>query len=79
MAFGIITIVIYCLMNSMPHFLYGPGDDALSLTVEYGGVKDDEQTKVVQAANNKKLICQTNGNEKPVLAVLSHFNFGIFQ
>lgn len=61
MAFGIITIVVYCLMNSMPHFLYGPGDDALSLTIEYGGVKDDEQTKVVQETNNKKLICQTNG------------------
>lgn len=73
MAFGIVTIVVYCLMNSMPHFLYGPGDDALSLTVEYGGVKDDEQTKVVQETNNKKLICQTNGTSsqfylKPILS-----------
>lgn len=24
-------------MNALPHFLYGPGHDALSLTVEYGG------------------------------------------
>jgi solute carrier organic anion transporter family, member 5A len=61
MAFGIVTIVIYCVLNCMPHFLFGPGDDALSLTVEYGGVKDDQQTKAIQEMNNKKLICQSNG------------------
>lgn len=61
MAFGIVTIVIYCLLNSAPHFIYGPGEDALSLTVEHGGVKDDQQTKLLQDMNNNKLICQTNG------------------
>jgi len=61
MAFGILTIVIYCLMNVMPHFLYGPGEDALALTVEHGGVRDDEQSKAIQDLNNKKLLCQSNG------------------
>lgn len=63
MALGIVTIVIYCLMNVMPHFLYGPGDDALALTIEHGGVKDDDQTKAVQEINNKKLLCQRNGKK----------------
>lgn len=48
-------------MNVLPHFLYGPGDDALSLTLEHGGVRDDEQTKAVQEMNNRKLLCQRNG------------------
>lgn len=61
MAFGILTIVIYCLMNVTPHFIYGPGEDALSLTVEHGGVRDDEQTKAIMEKNNQKLICQSNG------------------
>lgn len=61
MAVGILTIVIYCLMNVIPHFLYGPGDDALLLTVEHGGVKDDEKTKAVQETDNNLLICRRNG------------------
>jgi hypothetical protein len=36
-ALGIYTVVLYCLMTALPHLLYGPGEDALSLTVEYGG------------------------------------------
>lgn len=50
-------------MNAAPHFIYGPGDDALALTVEHGGVKDEEQTKAIQEINNKKLICQQNGKK----------------
>ena len=61
MAVGIITIVIYCLMNVTPHFLYGPGSDSLSLTVEFGGVRDDQQTKALQESNDRKIICQMNG------------------
>lgn len=62
MAVGILTIVIYCLLNAVPHFLYGPGEDALSLTVEHGGVKDDDKTKAVQEMDNNLLVCQRNGN-----------------
>lgn len=65
MAFGILSIVGYCLLNSMPHFIYGPGEDALSLTVEGGGVRDDQQSKALQEVNNKKLLCQSNGKAFP--------------
>lgn len=33
---GLVTIIAFCMMNILPHWLYGPGEDALSLTVEYG-------------------------------------------
>jgi hypothetical protein len=76
MALGILTIVVYCLINATPHFLYGPGEDALSLTIEHGGVKDDEQTKTIQEKNNKKLLCQRNGKGKILfLFVLLTKNF----
>ncbi|CAH0562581.1 unnamed protein product [Brassicogethes aeneus] len=35
MALGMYTVVLFCLLTALPHFLYGPGSDALSLTVEY--------------------------------------------
>lgn len=53
-------MIVYCLLNSAPHFMYGPGDDALALTEEFGAVKDDQQSNALQEINNQKLICQTN-------------------
>ncbi|KAL5284831.1 hypothetical protein ACFFRR_006883 [Megaselia abdita] len=35
LGFGLISIMLYCLLTSLPHFLYGPGTDALQLTKEY--------------------------------------------
>ncbi|XP_058794443.1 solute carrier organic anion transporter family member 74D isoform X2 [Phymastichus coffea] len=35
-AFGIYTVVLFCCLTMLPHFLYGPGEDALVLTKEYG-------------------------------------------
>jgi hypothetical protein len=32
-------------MSALPHLLYGPGDDALALTVEYGGIVDKNSTQ----------------------------------
>lgn len=52
------------MMNAAPHLIYGPGEDALALTVEHGGVRDEEQTKAIQDFNNRKLICQQNGMRK---------------
>lgn len=58
---GIITIVIYCLLNATPHFLYGPGEEAISLAMEHGAVRDPIQTKMLQDIENKKLLCKRNG------------------
>lgn len=43
-ALGVYTVVVFCIMNALPHFLYGPGLDALSLTAEYGGRYDGNAT-----------------------------------
>jgi hypothetical protein len=53
-AMGIYTVVLYCLMSALPHLMYGPGDDALALTVEYGGIVDQNAT---QEAISKFLPC----------------------
>lgn len=58
---GLGTIVIFCLMNIMPHFLYGPGEDALSLTAEYGGQFDANSTIEVLEKEKRKTLCNTNG------------------
>lgn len=42
--------------------MYGPGEDALSLTREFNGVMDDEQTQKVYDAQNRKLMCQKGEN-----------------
>ncbi|CAG2056604.1 unnamed protein product [Timema podura] len=36
MGAGIFTVVIYCVLTALPHFIYGSGEDALALTAEYG-------------------------------------------
>jgi hypothetical protein len=54
-ALGIYTVVLYCLMSALPHLLYGPGEDALALTVEYGGIVDLNAT---QEAISKCLLCR---------------------
>ena len=35
-ASGTLVIALACFMRMLPHFLYGPGQDALELTLEYG-------------------------------------------
>jgi hypothetical protein len=48
-------------MNAAPHFFFGAGDEALSLTEEYGAVMDVEHSKALQEMKDKKLLCRTNG------------------
>lgn len=61
---GLVLIVLNAIITAMPHFIYGSGSEALSLTVEYGGVRNEGQSVEVQAAENQKLLCRTNGNFK---------------
>lgn len=52
-----LTIGIFCLMNAWPHFLFGPGQDALDATVEFGRSDFNKST-----AKQHKELCQTGGN-----------------
>lgn len=58
---GLVLIVLNSIITAMPHFIYGSGSEALSLTTEYGGVKNDGQSDLIQEAENRKLLCRTNG------------------
>lgn len=47
MALGTLTMVMFCLLTALPHLLYGPGEDALQLTEEYGSSHDADATFLV--------------------------------
>ena len=58
--FGLLTIVAFCLLTSLPHFLYGPGEQALSLTREFGASENDNTTIEVLERERQKTLCRTN-------------------
>lgn len=58
---GLIATVAYCIMTAVPHFIYGSGNEALSLTLEHGAVRNDEQSQELQDAENQKILCRKNG------------------
>ncbi|XP_046672748.1 solute carrier organic anion transporter family member 74D-like [Homalodisca vitripennis] len=87
-AFGIFTSVGFCLMNALCHFLYGPGEDALLLTKEFGGDYNSNNTDLLIDAENRKLLCQRDrinedceagvGNLAPqIILFMAHFISGI--
>jgi len=45
----------------MPHFVYGPSEEALQLTVEYGATTDTEMPKHMLDVKDKKSLCRVNG------------------
>jgi solute carrier organic anion transporter family, member 5A len=57
---GMIAIVFYCIMTAMPHFIFGPGEQAFALTAEYGAVRGQSDEK--EDIANRKLLCRHNGN-----------------
>lgn len=59
-AFGILTFAVFCFMNAMPHFLYGPGNDALEVTKEYGWASENKSSAVLEAEKRKSL-CNPGG------------------
>lgn len=43
------TIVIFCLLSASPHLLYGPGNDAISHTEEFGLLADNKTRGMVHS------------------------------
>lgn len=58
--FGLFTIVAFCVLTALPHFLYGPGEQAMSLTREFGALENDLTTLEVLENENMKTLCRTN-------------------
>ncbi|XP_011177962.3 solute carrier organic anion transporter family member 5A1 [Zeugodacus cucurbitae] len=61
--FGIMTIVGFCVLTAAPHFLYGPGEDALALTAEFGGIADENATLDELEKQRAKELCRDRSNE----------------
>ncbi|KAG7205509.1 hypothetical protein KM043_007490 [Ampulex compressa] len=55
-AFGIYTVVLFCCLTMLPHFLYGPGEDALLLTKEYGAKQKLANSSMIPE-KHKKFLC----------------------
>lgn len=54
-------MIIYCFINAAPHFVFGPGEEALSLTLENGAIADNEVSQSLLDMRDKKLLCRVNG------------------
>ncbi|XP_022217786.2 solute carrier organic anion transporter family member 74D [Drosophila obscura] len=59
--FGLLTIVLFCVLTTTPHFLYGPGEDALALTSEFGAMPDENATMEAIEEQRSKTLCRLNG------------------
>ncbi|KAK6619421.1 hypothetical protein RUM43_012178 [Polyplax serrata] len=61
-AFGMYTVVLFCLLTALPHALYGPGEDSLQHTVEYGGQVNlnDSETFEFLEKQKRKSLCHAN-------------------
>jgi len=55
---GFFTIFLFCILTSSLHLMYGPGEDALKLTREYGGNKN-MSPDLTSSLNDPKL-CRTS-------------------
>ncbi|KAH1029940.1 hypothetical protein HUJ05_003086 [Dendroctonus ponderosae] len=58
MALGMYTVVLFCIMTALPHFLYGPGLDALSLTKEFQ--LNDNSTSDSFLTEQSSFLCSSN-------------------
>lgn len=61
MGFGLLTIIAFCLLTALPHFLYGPGEDALKLTMEYGANTVENGTLEAIEKERAKILCRKKG------------------
>jgi hypothetical protein len=68
LAAGTLLVGMSCFLRLLPHLIYGPGQDALALTVEYGG---SYGTAIDNGSLNKSKSCerQLEGNRVCVTSV----------
>ncbi|CAB3387511.1 Hypothetical predicted protein [Cloeon dipterum] len=62
MAVGIFCVAMFCFITLLPHLIWGPGEDALSLTLEQGGVGDSTDYDV-QLIMKRKTLCRAGFND----------------
>ena len=62
MALGLYTVVLFCLLTALPHWLYGAGEDALLLTSEFGTTSDENVTKEIYEWEKRKILCASKNS-----------------
>lgn len=65
MALGLYTVVIFCLLTALPHFLYGAGTDGLSLTLEHRATFSANATFDVLERERMKTLCHSRNSTVP--------------
>lgn len=60
LAVGMYSAVLFCLLSALPHFLYGPGEEALSMTKEFGAEIDSDVSFELQQMEKTKSLCNFN-------------------
>ncbi|XP_028981898.1 solute carrier organic anion transporter family member 2A1 isoform X1 [Diachasma alloeum] len=64
MAVGIYLIMLYCCLSMLPHFLYGPGEDALQLTKKYNRSYHQPDANELQHEDREtKFLCNLDHNQ----------------
>ncbi|XP_047001250.1 solute carrier organic anion transporter family member 74D-like [Schistocerca americana] len=58
---GMYLVVGSCLLNALPHMLYGAGDESLRLTEEYGATINVNETLQLIEQERRKALCQPEG------------------
>lgn len=61
-------MIVFCFLTVVPHFLYGPGEDALALTVQYGGQSLNLSTADAIEFENQKKLCSASGRGEPSIS-----------
>lgn len=57
---GLVALVIFCFLSSLPHFLFGPGEQAISLTEEFGADATSTVGMDIVERERRKKLCITN-------------------
>lgn len=88
--FGGYSVVIFCLMSALPHFIFGPGNDSYDLTKEMGGQKNPNisSSRYFEILEDRKMLCKDKPRKcdptgdnviAPILLFLAQFISGIGQ
>jgi hypothetical protein len=57
---GLLSLVLFCFFSMLPHYIYGPGDQALMLTKEFGASDSDPANFEIIEKEKRKKLCKVN-------------------
>uniref|UniRef100_A0A2M3YXJ7 Solute carrier organic anion transporter family member n=2 Tax=Anopheles braziliensis TaxID=58242 RepID=A0A2M3YXJ7_9DIPT len=76
-AWGVVFCALSCFILALPHFIYGPGEDALRLTKEYMQDRAEDEANirlhqnVTMLVKSSNRLCLTESTEKECLDTIS--------